>query len=234
MYSIHWENHECLNMSIYERYLKVEIDHPIHGQRYRDIFLALKSKLSLIHIGSKHQQSHNSQSKLLQLGSKKAFGNTRTMWNVLERQDKFMNNIIACQLESRETRGKKDLKEKHLRASLKKNDYHTITETGSIPLPSEPQIWVSGVKAESAKMFKSALYPALLEFYIDRSETTQIPNMQTSKLVMVKTGDDLRQDQLVIMLIKLMDRILKRGTLDLHLKPYSILAMSDRAGLGEC
>lgn len=49
----------------------------------------------------------------------------------------------------------------------------------------------------------------------------------------VKTGDDLRQDQLVIMMIKLMDRILKRGTLDLFLKPYPILAMSDRTGLVE-
>ena len=33
--------------------------------------------------------------------------------------------------------------------------------------------------------------------------------------VMIKTGDDLRQDQLVISVIQLMDRLLKRGTLDL-------------------
>jgi len=33
--------------------------------------------------------------------------------------------------------------------------------------------------------------------------------------VMIKTGDDLRQDQLVIIVIQLMDRLLKRGTLDL-------------------
>ena len=49
----------------------------------------------------------------------------------------------------------------------------------------------------------------------------------------MQTGDDLRQDQLVISLIKLMDRILKRGALDLCLKPYNILATGPTSGLVE-
>ena len=68
-------------------------------------------------------------------------------------------------------------------------------------------------------MFKSALYPAVLDFLIEPS----IPNdsrKQTQVIhptykVMIKTGDDLRQGQLVIMMIQLMERLLKRGTLDL-------------------
>ena len=55
----------------------------------------------------------------------------------------------------------------------------------------------------------------------------------TSYKVIVKTGDDLRQDQLVIMMIQLMDGLLKRGTLDLCLRPYSIIAMSPSSGLVE-
>lgn len=51
--------------------------------------------------------------------------------------------------------------------------------------------------------------------------------------VIVKTGDDLRQDQLIIMLIQLMDGLLKRAALNLCLTPYSIIAMSQTSGLVE-
>ena len=82
-------------------------------------------------------------------------------------------------------------------------------------------------------MFKSALYPAVLSFIVDSTKASSSNNsaggraagtmrQQSSKAniktmykVMIKTGDDLRQDQLVIIVIQLMDRLLKRGTLDL-------------------
>ena len=46
---------------------------------------------------------------------------------------------------------------------------------------------------------------------------------------MFKTGDDMRQDQLVMQLINVMDVHLKRVGLDLQLTPYRILAT--RSGL---
>jgi hypothetical protein len=42
--------------------------------------------------------------------------------------------------------------------------------------------------------------------------------------VIFKNGDDLRQDQLVMQLIRLMDTQLKKVGLDLCLSPYTILA----------
>jgi phosphatidylinositol 3-kinase len=42
--------------------------------------------------------------------------------------------------------------------------------------------------------------------------------------IIFKTGDDLRQDQLVIQIISLMDRLLRKENLDLHLTPYKVLA----------
>ncbi|KAJ8603930.1 hypothetical protein MRB53_041997 [Persea americana] len=45
-----------------------------------------------------------------------------------------------------------------------------------------------------------------------------------------KTGDDLRQDQLIIQIIALMDRLLLNENLDLKLTPYRILATSTLAG----
>jgi len=41
--------------------------------------------------------------------------------------------------------------------------------------------------------------------------------------VIYNKGDDLRQDQLVVQMISLMDRLLKREALDLRLTPYKSL-----------
>ena len=45
-----------------------------------------------------------------------------------------------------------------------------------------------------------------------------------------KFGDDLRQDQLILQTITLMDRILKQENLDLKLTPYRVLASSASHG----
>lgn len=51
--------------------------------------------------------------------------------------------------------------------------------------------------------------------------------------VMMKIGDDLRQDQLILQMIQLMDTILKRVNLDLKLSPYAVLAVSRSNGMLE-
>lgn len=51
--------------------------------------------------------------------------------------------------------------------------------------------------------------------------------------VMLKNGDDVRQDQLVIQLIRVMDRCLKVVGLDLKLSPYRVLATAPQSGLLE-
>ena len=51
-----------------------------------------------------------------------------------------------------------------------------------------------------------------------------------SPQVMFKLGDDLRQDQLILQLITLMDRLLRRENLDLKLTPYNVLACSGNHG----
>ncbi|EKX37295.1 hypothetical protein GUITHDRAFT_43586, partial [Guillardia theta CCMP2712] len=46
-------------------------------------------------------------------------------------------------------------------------------------------------------------------------------------------GDDLRQDQLVLQMLRLMDRELKNSGLDLKLTPYRALATSPSTGMVE-
>lgn len=50
---------------------------------------------------------------------------------------------------------------------------------------------------------------------------------------MLKEGDDLRQDQMVLQMVILMDSIMKKYGLDLKLTPYQVMACSTQDGLME-
>jgi len=203
-------------------FLRVELDNPIYEVRYREVFGLFQVKLSSVRV----KNGCITQSK--------DTGDTLSLWELLTQQEKFISGIMDCQRDSLSARGKKDAKESHLREALESGGFHNIPH--AVPLPSAPHIFVKGVNPKSVKMFKSALYPAVVDFIVDRVKTADgrdAKHFPSTYKVMIKTGDDLRQDQLVIMMIQLMDRLLKRGTLDLCLKPYSILAMPRSSGLLE-
>ena len=93
-----------------------------------------------------------------------------------------------------------------------------------LPLPLDPQVSVVSCYADEASVFKSSLFPLLISFKTTTKERYSI---------IFKTGDDLRQDQLVIQIIMLMDRLLRQENLDLKLSPYHILATSTTAGAAQ-
>jgi phosphatidylinositol 3-kinase len=185
-------------------------------------------------------------------GSKKGLKKQLSIWDVLVEQDNFISGVLDIQRRCRESRGKKDAKEAELQSLLSKEGFGRSPDRPPVPLPSNPEIFVNGVNPGKSKMFKSALYPALLDFHVEArarhdkqdSGSSQSSKSETGKIyanverrssckVIVKTGDDLRQDQLIIMMIQLMDRLLKRAALDLCLTPYSIIATSPNSGLVE-
>lgn len=289
-------------------YLKVELQDPAHGARYREIFAELQQALSETPFpspktgkapshGKKSTRSDNttgagkSQShldtkdshgitpfnKIVESVSKfgdklmgtdgvstetgdasaqrTTRGKRRSVWDVLSDQDLFISGIMDVQM-SYATKGKQAAKEAHLRQTLSKEGYQKADS--SFPLPCAPEIVVNGVNPEKAKVFRSAVYPALIEFHVDyvakkndfgdsprNSKTSsgflssnvgalaEANNATPSYRVMMKTGDDLRQDQLAMMMIKLMDGLLKRASLDLFLTPYSIIATSPSSGMIE-
>lgn len=61
----------------------------------------------------------------------------------------------------------------------------------------------------------------------DSSEVISKPSYS----VIFKNGDDLRQDQLVIQLFTLMDRLLRNENLDLKITPYKVLATGSIDGM---
>nr|CAB3482560.1 unnamed protein product [Digitaria exilis] len=90
--------------------------------------------------------------------------------------------------------------------------------------PLAPTLLLTGVVPQESSIFKSALNPLRLTF--------KTANGGTSKII-YKKGDDLRQDQLVIQTVSLMDRLLKLENLDLHLTPYRVLATGQDEGMLE-
>lgn len=90
-----------------------------------------------------------------------------------------------------------------------------------LPLPLDPSVLIVGCYPEETQVFKSSLHPMLIQFKL--SDGRKYP-------LMFKKGDDLRQDQLVIQIISLMDRLLRKENLDLKLTPYRTLATSATAG----
>jgi len=75
---------------------------------------------------------------------------------------------------------------------------------------------------EKSGIFNSNMQPLRLTFATP--EAIEYP-------IIFKTGDDLRQDQLVIQIITLMDKLLQKENLDLKLTPYKVLATGPDHGL---
>jgi phosphatidylinositol 3-kinase len=285
-------------------YLKVELQDPAHGARYREIFAELQQRLSQTpfpmdqgrsntsssssnhRYGSEGRNTEGKESSSIQADSKDSHGiasfnkivesvskfgdklrgadsevtenrpqssgssKGRTVWDVLSDQDLFISGIMDVQM-SYSTKGKQAAKEAHLRSVLAKEGYDK--PRSSFPLPCAPEIMVSSIASQKSKVFRSAVYPALIEFNVDHvddkndfgesgsqgrnndrnSTSSGISKDLHSYRVLMKTGDDLRQDQLAMMMIKLMDGLLKRASLDLCVTPYSIIATSPTSGIVE-
>jgi len=265
-------------------YLKVELQDPTHGARYREVFAELQDRLSrasfsrpspstnaLLDVSGSSTSSAETGSeaiaapfKSLVDSAKKISSSLRgaelspkiaevqqskkalkSSWDILSEQDMFLSGIMDAQL-SYGTKSRKDAKETHLRSTLAKEGFDRNPNREPFPLPCAPEVLVNGVNPQTAKVFKSAVYPALVEVHVESvadktdfgqarkggSSGTPLPHKANYR-AMIKTGDDLRQDQLVIMMIKLMDGLLKRSSLDMCLTPYSIIATSPTSGMIE-
>ncbi|KAK6027857.1 phosphoinositide 3-kinase family, accessory domain protein [Ostertagia ostertagi] len=94
---------------------------------------------------------------------------------------------------------------------------HTFVENNARQL--------AGVMPDSAVLFNSAMMPVKLTF-------KTITGTDTNKeyTLIFKQGDDLRQDQLVIQMFRLMDSLFKKDQLDLKLTPYAVLSTGVNEG----
>ncbi|NXD46303.1 PK3C3 kinase, partial [Copsychus sechellarum] len=134
----------------------------------------------------------------------------RVMRSLLAAQQTFVDRLVHVMKAN-----------ERLQALLADNEKMNLADMELIPLPLEPQVKIKGIIPEKATLFKSALMPAQLFFKTE--DGGKYP-------VIFKHGDDLRQDQLILQIISLMDKLLRKENLDLKLTPYKVLATSTKHG----
>lgn len=139
----------------------------------------------------------------------------------LLRQGELITVLSKISKEIRFSREDRPRKAQRLKKYLADPKNDLMTFDPPLPLPLDPSVSIVSCYPEEAMVFKSSLFPLLI--HLRTSDGKKYP-------VIFKTGDDLRQDQLVIQIISLMDRLLQKENLDLKLSPYRILATSANAG----
>ena len=139
----------------------------------------------------------------------------------LLRQGELITVLSKISKEIRFSREDRPRKVQRLKKYLADPKNELLTFDPPLSLPLDPSVSVVGCYPDESLVFKSSLYPLLIHF--KTSDGKKYP-------IIFKTGDDLRQDQLVIQIISLMDRLLRKENLDLKLSPYRILATSANAG----
>jgi phosphatidylinositol-4,5-bisphosphate 3-kinase len=116
-----------------------------------------------------------------------------------------------------------------LRAELTRLGDASADESGLPPtftLPLDPSFEACGLLAEKCKVMGSAQRPLWLEF--QNADPYGDP-----LAVILKTGDDLRQDILTLQMLKIIDQIWKAEGLNLWLVPYRCVATGEEQGMLE-
>ena len=141
----------------------------------------------------------------------------------LERQNEFISCLVQLVSTVKEGGGDRPKMIEKMKQLLTDSEQFNMDFTNfpPLPLPLDPSIHVCGIKPSEVTLFKSSLMPARLTFKTEKNEDC---------VAIFKNGDDLRQDQLILQIISLMDKLLRRENLDLKLSPYQALATSSKHG----
>ncbi|KAH8410904.1 hypothetical protein KR222_007615 [Zaprionus bogoriensis] len=173
------------------------------------------------------QRAHDMYAKVLDIFLKALeTGNfhLRGIYYNLRKQKCFIEELVQLvKLVAKEPGNRNKKTEKFQKLLADQNQFKVnFTNFEPIPFPLDPEVYITKIVPARTSLFKSALMPAKLTF------VTSIA--QHEYVTIFKHGDDLRQDQLILQMITLMDKLLRRENLDLKLTPYKVLATSSKHG----
>nr|XP_006823983.1 PREDICTED: phosphatidylinositol 3-kinase catalytic subunit type 3-like [Saccoglossus kowalevskii] len=142
---------------------------------------------------------------------------------LLARQQIFVDRLVFLMKTVARESGNRKKKIERLQALLSDKEICKMSfdSFDPLPLPLDPDVKVNGIAIEKSTLFKSALMPCKLTF-----KTV----MNSEYVTIFKNGDDLRQDQLILQIVQLMDTLLRQENLDLKLTTYKAIATSSRHG----
>eukprot|EP00462_Mataza_sp_D1_P020946 CAMPEP_0175147654 /NCGR_PEP_ID=MMETSP0087-20121206/16121_1 /TAXON_ID=136419 /ORGANISM="Unknown Unknown, Strain D1" /LENGTH=820 /DNA_ID=CAMNT_0016432885 /DNA_START=12 /DNA_END=2474 /DNA_ORIENTATION=+ len=161
------------------------------------------------------------------MGLKDALKAKNMEWyNIIEAQAQLVHNLIGLVKEVKSRPGNAKKKTERLKTLLgAEGEMKEFSQMDPIYMPIRPNIQITGISGDKSFFLKSSLAPLMC--YCTTTED------QKPYRVIFKNGDDLRQDQLIIQMINLMDSLLKKVKLDLKLTPYRVLATSSKDGFVE-
>lgn len=143
---------------------------------------------------------------------------------IISRQQKFIAKLVEVVKAVAKESANRQKKMEKLQLLLK--DDNTLktnfAKLDPLPFPLDPDVRITGILSQEAILFKSSQMPCRLTFSTESGEPY---------IAIFKHGDDLRQDQLILQIITLMDKLLRKENLDLKLTPYRVLATSTTHGM---
>jgi phosphatidylinositol 3-kinase len=147
------------------------------------------------------------------------------LYNAIKLQRKLREDALKISSAVKKAKGDDQKKKLFLRKIVGTGGEFDMNQlTAPVPNPLNPSQSLLGVDSPDCTVFVSKMWPIKLSFRTDSAERTAL---------MFKNGDDLRQDQLIIQMFRLMDSLLKQVNLDFKLKPYNVLATSLSDGFVE-
>lgn len=153
---------------------------------------------------------------------------------ILKSQTQLREKLIAAAQEIKKVNRAEQKKLKLIQIVKKDGlvDMHKFINPLTLPL--DPNIKLTGVIADSSRVFSSAKYPMKMTFSVT-NESQKYLNKEDPHVydLMFKFGDDLRQDQLILQMIACMDNLLKNVHLDFEFTSYKVLATSKSDGFVE-
>eukprot|EP00301_Raphidiophrys_heterophryoidea_P020065 c4854_g1_i1.p1 GENE.c4854_g1_i1~~c4854_g1_i1.p1 ORF type:complete len:467 (+),score=131.15 c4854_g1_i1:1451-2851(+) len=150
----------------------------------------------------------------------------------IEDQERFVTGLKEVYERIKE--GAKERREEKVRAMrnmLEHGPYSFLRALHrSLYLPLDPDVIVTGIVPSEVGIFKSAMAP----FRLPLLRVDENNNSLGTYTIIYKNGDDMRQDQLVMQIIELIDRLWKQDGLDLQLTKYKVLPTGADSGMVEC
>ncbi|CAF0807142.1 unnamed protein product [Didymodactylos carnosus] len=150
---------------------------------------------------------------------------TRQVRSSIDAQKRFVDKLVELTNIVKRLQGSVKTKEEKLKTLLLAGDDSSVKfnflQFDPIPLPLDPEVKIKRIIPDKIKIFKIAKLPFL--FVCETVEGEEYS-------VIFKNGDDLRQDQLILQIITLMDRILRKENIDLRMTPYKVLSTSIKYG----
>jgi phosphatidylinositol 3-kinase len=130
---------------------------------------------------------------------------------------------------------KVEAKKQRLREAVSEGGKFDMMNFEPTPMPLDPTVFVCGIVPEKCSVFTSALCPLKLTFRVTE-ETQKLGNPRVDGEfynIMYKQGDDVRQDQLVLQILDVIDFVLQQINLDFKLSAYKVVAHSEKDGMLE-